>query len=246
MLLIAAALEEELRIAKDLCPGCKRLTARKLRLWQSTAAGRPVIFLKTGVGPNMATTKLLAALAEIAPSRILIVGYAGALDPQLRVGDVLAVQHAFLLGNGAPKGTPLESLIPSEVLELSTEDLREGMRRGKVVTTQFLIGEPAQKAQLYARFGAAAVDMETAAFALAARSVGIPLSCVRAITDDARDEFLAPVSYDPEASMGKKTLRVVTAGNWVRRYRDWTERAALARNSLRLFLRQYLQNRDAM
>jgi adenosylhomocysteine nucleosidase len=240
MLMIVAALEEELRLARDLCAGCTRLPSQKLKIWEAGTAGRTILFLKTGVGPRAATTKLVAAIKEVKPSRILVVGYSGALDPGLKVGDLIAVRRAFLLGGNEPLGTPLEAMTPGDMLDLSLENLKDGICRGDVVTTPFIIGEQAQKALLHAKFGAFAVDMETAAFALAARSAGIPLGCVRAITDTADDEFLAPVSYDPDSSTGKRVFRVVTAGKWVQRYRDWTERATIARRSLHAFLAEYL------
>jgi adenosylhomocysteine nucleosidase len=241
MLLIAAALEEELRIARDLCPGCARVDSRGLRLWHSRNAGGPVAFLKTGIGPRSASTKLLAAFEVLKPSRILVFGYAGALDPSLRIGDLVAVRRAVLVGEGAPRGTPLESMTAGVPVALCLDRLGEELRRGDVVTTPFIIGEPAQKALLFERFQAAAVDMETAAFALAAHSSAIPLSCVRAITDDAKDEFLAPVSYASHSSPGGRAFRVIAAGNWIRRYKDWAERAAIARRSLSHFLLEYLQ-----
>jgi adenosylhomocysteine nucleosidase len=241
MLLIAAALEEELRMARDLCPGCARIASGGVRLWHSQSAGGPVAFLKTGMGPRSASIKLLAAFEVLKPSRILVFGYAGALDPTLRVGDLVAVQRTVLLGKDVPRGTPLESMAAGVPIELYLHNLGDELRRGDVVTTPFIIGEPAQKAFLFERFRAAAVDMETAAFALAAQSAAIPLSCVRAITDDAKDEFLAPVSYAPGTSPGGRAFRAITAGNWVRRYKDWTERAAIARRSLRAFLLEYLQ-----
>jgi adenosylhomocysteine nucleosidase len=240
MLLIVAALDEELRLARDLHPGCKRVTAIK-GLWQANTERGPVYFLKTGVGPQSASAKLTSALETLQPARILVVGYAGALDPGLRVGELVAVRRALLLGAHVPGGTPLEDMQPSEMWELRLEGIDDGLRRGDVVTTPFIIGEPAQKALLHERFRALAVDMETASFASAGQAAGIPVSCVRAITDDAADEFLAPVSYAPGASAGEKALRVITAGNWVRRYREWMDRAAIARRSLQTFLRQYLE-----
>ena len=42
--------------------------------------------------------------------------------------------------------------------------------------------------------------METAALAQVAAARDIPMDCVRAVSDEAGDDFLAPFSYDPDTS----------------------------------------------
>jgi adenosylhomocysteine nucleosidase len=90
-------------------------------------------------------------------------GLAGALDPSLNVGDVLIDD---------PTG-----IVPAAV----------PMRRGRIVTVNRIIATPAEKAALFERTAALAVDMETDRVRQwAARVVN-----VRAISDRA-DEVLDP------------------------------------------------------
>ena len=68
----------------------------------------------------------------------------------------------------------------------------------------------------------------------------VPMACVRAVTDRVHDEFLAPFSYEPSLSLAARAMRILVAGDWVRRHGQWRENTAVARRSLRRFLASYL------
>jgi len=225
MLLVIAALSEELRIAQELC---------------RSRSG--VYFVKSGVGPKAAANKLSRFLENHTVSKILVFGYAGALDPDLKIGDLVAVRRVISIGENVAARTPLDRMETEGSSNLLTDDLAGlGMEiyNADLLTTPFIIGNPEQKKFLRSRFQAAAVDMETGAFARVAAAAGIPLAAVRAITDEAGDSFLAPVSYDPSVTVAGKVGKAVFAGHWLRRYQDWASRAAVARASLRRFLSAY-------
>ncbi len=202
-------------------------------------------------GPARSGAKLKRLMSDVHPSRILIVGYAGALNPSLKVGDLVVAGRVSLIGEKPRVSTPLENLELSgswelaegqEILQL-VKTAGAQMIGGDLLTSPYIIGEPRQKESLFRRFNADAIDMETAALARIAVPAGIPVSCVRSISDEAQDEFLAPFSYDPHSGPIGRAAKVVTAGNWIRRCRDWRERAAVARASLRKFLEVYLGSR---
>lgn len=230
MLLVIAALSEELRIAQELCQGC--------------ASG--VYLVKSGVGPRAAAIRLSRFLENHPVSKILAFGYAGALDPDLKVGDLVAVRRVLSIGENVAARTPLDQMEAEGSWELRPDDLGclgVGIRCGDVLTTPFIIGDPEQKKLLRARFQTAAVDMETGAFARVASAARIPFAAIRAITDEAEDSFLAPVSYDPASTLAGKAKKVVSAGHWLLRYKDWAARASVARESLRRFLTVYLKQK---
>ena len=64
-----------------------------------------------------------------------------------------------------------------------------------------------QKADLYARHGAVAVDMESAAIALAARSIGLPFAAVRVVLDPCSqalpDSVIAGMQDDGSFAIGR-------------------------------------------
>ena len=198
--------------------------------------------MKSGVGPKRASIALGRFLQTHQVKKILAFGYAGALDPDLKIGDLLAARRVVCIGERAAPGTPLECMESEGSWELPTKDLacfEPGIRCGDVLTSPFVIGDPEHKELLRSRFKTAAVDMETGAFARVASAAGVPFSAIRAITDEVEDSFLSPLSY-PARTGTVRAAQVLLAGHWVRRYRDWTERASVARKSLRRFLTAYL------
>jgi nucleoside phosphorylase len=98
---------------------------------------------------------------------ILLAGFGGALHPDLRIGDVVA------------QGLPDERARSI------------GARPGTIYTAKQIVATPAEKAELFRRIGALAVDMEADAVAPLAAKLGVPFVHVRAITDTC-DQSLDP------------------------------------------------------
>ncbi|NIQ00365.1 MAG: hypothetical protein GWM98_07985, partial [Nitrospinaceae bacterium] len=143
--------------------------------WQ----GRPIVLVRSGMGCGSAK----AALAEVAGKfdleKAVSIGYAGALDPALRVGDLVVADKVIYLDtlqtHSLPE-TPPES--PSEVC------------RGTLLTVDTPAARPQEKKELRDQYSAVAVDMETAALAEEAQARNLPFLSVRCITDTADQELI--------------------------------------------------------
>src|SRR6516165_1003223 len=141
-----------------------------------------VVVLETGLGAAAMETAIqwllkapLFGNVPLRPKLVLLAGFSGALRPGQRVGDlVLATEVADQDGNVWPATWPGELAAP----EWKT------LARGRILTVPALIAEPAMKRSLGERFGAAAVDMESAALARLCHQRGVPFGCLRAISDD--------------------------------------------------------------
>ena len=70
--------------------GRAKVPNRKISAWQAERNDKKIAFLKAGVGPKRAAASLEEALHAIPCSHVLVIGYAGALDPGLKVGDLVA------------------------------------------------------------------------------------------------------------------------------------------------------------
>jgi adenosylhomocysteine nucleosidase len=246
MLMIAAALEEELETAKSLCPDSIRIEAEKIKLWQAVMREKPVCFLKTGVGPKRSAASLTKALGITRPSHILVIGYAGALDPDLKVGDLVAVEKAlaFSLDDFQPAWEHVRvdgefELLNGRVLEQSALSAGFRAKCGDTMTSAYVLGDPVHKRLLYDRFHASIVDMETAALARVAHSESISLSCIRVVSDEAQDKFLAPFSYNPAVGIPVRAMNLIGNG-MVETYREWKTNSSVAKEYLGRFLSHYL------
>jgi nucleoside phosphorylase len=107
------------------------------------------------------------------------------------------------------------------------------------MTSSHVLGDPAHKRLLYDRFHASIVDMETAALARVAQSESIPLSCIRVVSDEARDTFLAPFSYNPSVGIPARAMQLIGTG-MAETYREWKSHSSVAKESLARFLAHYL------
>jgi len=91
---------------------------------------------------------------------VVVAGLAGALDPSLRVGDLVLDSPVAMACDGFVKP-------------------------GLVYTTERLVTSAAEKAELFRQTGALAVDMEQAVVRRALEGTGVPVIGLRAISDPA-------------------------------------------------------------
>ena len=125
--------------------------------------------LVTGMGRRNASTRFHDALARFDPGRVLTCGFAGALNPELKVGDVL-----FDEDFDAGFGEALRSL---------------GAKPGKFYCSARVAVTATEKAGLFRTTGADAVEMESAVIRTLCRERGIPSATLRAISDAANEDL---------------------------------------------------------
>jgi adenosylhomocysteine nucleosidase len=122
-----------------------------------------------GIGLEAARRAAEAVIALYQPQTVYSVGFAGALDPTLNVGDIFTPSTILDARDGSR--TKIE---PAQV--------REGT--GTLLTFPH-IASASQKSKLHDAYGARAVDMEAAAIASAANKHGIAFTAIKAISDEA-------------------------------------------------------------
>src|SRR4030095_3330971 len=120
-----------------------------------------VVVASTGDGPRRASRAAAALCARHRPSLVIGAGVAGALTPDLGVGD-LVVAHRVLDAEG-------ETPWPNGVLVVQAA-AKPGARQGTLVSVDRPLVSASEKLAWAARVGPgpAAVDMESAAWARAA------------------------------------------------------------------------------
>lgn len=133
-----------------------------------------VTVVHTGMGLEAAATAAAALLASVRPAWVLSGGFAGALDPRLRLGDVILAENF------------------SDVALLSS--VHRTSHRGRLVSRARPAEFVEEKAALHRETGAIAVDMETAAIAAACTRAAVPLLALRAISDTAQTPLPAPLA----------------------------------------------------
>jgi len=143
--------------------------AKVFRRSDATTGHYPVLekgsvrLLYAGIGGEPAARAASWAIDSLRPEVVMSIGFAGALTPDYKVGDVIT---------------------PAEVVDGSSgETFSAGFGNGVLVTNTGVLAE-GDKRQLAARYGAIAVDMEAAAVARVAQENRIPFFAVKAVSDE--------------------------------------------------------------
>jgi len=191
---------------------------RKYRLFENARAS----LICGGIGTEAARRATEAIICASQPDRVLSVGFAGALDPALGIGQVVEPRTVIDSGDGArfDTGRGRESLVSF----------------GNVAS-----GE--QKRKLHDAYGAVVIDMESSAVARGAQIRGVGFGALKAVSDDA-GATLPPVGRFVDGDGRFRTVPFachVAVRPWL-----WRATVVLARNSamasraLSLALQEYL------
>jgi adenosylhomocysteine nucleosidase len=163
---MVAALEREIRLlVKDWRRVEREYDGRRFKFFENGQA----VLVCGGIGADPARRAAEAVIALYGPGLVLSVGFAGGLDPALKVGDIF---------------------YPSRVVDVCDgSSVETGAGRGVLVSVAG-IADVEQKAKLAQSYGAQAVDMEAAAVARGAQARGIRFMAVKAISDESN--FVMP------------------------------------------------------
>lgn len=169
--------------------------------------GSKVVLVCGGIGPEAARRATEAVIALYKPEIVQSVGFAGALDPALRVGDVFS---------------------PARVID-AKDGSSVNLHSGSGLLLSFAsIASAEQKAKLAEAYGAQAIDMEASAVANGARSHSLGFAVTKVISDEfdfampALDRF---ISSDGQFHSGR-FLGFVGVRPWL-----WAKVIGLARRS---------------
>lgn len=217
---IVAALEREMRpLIKAWPVSDKQIDGRRFLFFEKD----DVVVVCGGIGADAARRAAEAVIVTYAPSVIYSAGFAGALEPALRVGDVVQPRKVVNGSDGSSM----------------TLDQGEG-----VLVSLGSVASAEQKARLRDSYGAQTVDMEAAAVAQAAEVRGVAFAVVKVISDEF--DFNLPSMERFVDSNGQflewRFARFTALRPWL-----WPRVARLARNSNRasLALCDWLRKKNA-
>jgi nucleoside phosphorylase len=144
-----------------------------------------VATLIVGIGRENAEKSVRAFLAGgtlAPPSLVMTCGFAGGLNPDLKLGEVV-----FQIGDGK--------------LEIGNALLAAGAKSARFFCADRIATTVAEKQALRAQTGADAVEMESAAIHAVCAERGIPCATVRVISDTAHEDL--PLDFNVLAKADK-------------------------------------------
>jgi nucleoside phosphorylase len=123
-----------------------------------------------GAGPPRSAA---AARASDLPAAIINVGFCGALDSDLKIGDVIVADKVFF---------------STQMFDCRLVETSASFRHGAICSSARIAATAQEKEELR-RSGAIAVEMEAGGIAPYALDRGLPFFCVRAVSDLADESF---------------------------------------------------------
>jgi adenosylhomocysteine nucleosidase len=201
---MVAALEREVRaLVKGWRAVEREYEGRRFKFFES---GRAVLVCG-GIGAVAARRATEAVVALYQPELVQSVGFAGALDPALKVGQIFS---------------------PSRVIDARDgSSVETGVGCGVLVSVASVAGAE-QKAKLAESYGAQAVDMEAAAVACGAQARGVRFMAMKVISDEST--FAMP-SLDRFVGRDGHFCETTFAASLATRPWLWSTFFQLARNS---------------
>jgi adenosylhomocysteine nucleosidase len=205
-LAIVAALEREVRpLVRKWRISEKEHAGKKFRFFENERA----VLVCGGIGAEAARRAAEAIITLYAPPLVYSVGYAGALEPGLRVGEII---------------------IPARVIDVADGSSVQIPGGNTVLVSYRHVANPEQKSTLWRSYGAQAVDMESAAVARAAELNSVPFKALKVISDGFDFDFPATERFvDSEGRFHERRFALYAALRpWL-----WGKVIRLARNSAR-------------
>lgn len=174
--------------------------------YEATYKGKDVVIAYSKIGKVFASLTASTLLEKFGCSTLLFSGVAGAINPELKIGDLIIAdklcQHDLDISIfGHPFG-----YVPEGAVFIETDvKLREiakvvalenglSLIEGTIATGDQFVASNERKEFIYTNFQADALEMEGASVAVVCDALNVPFFILRAISDTANDD--AGVDFD--------------------------------------------------
>lgn len=211
---IIGAMETEIAMLKEKMVVTQTRDIATLTFFEGSLGKAQVVLVRSGIGKVNGAMCTQILIDHFGVEAVINSGVAGALHPDLDVGDIVlateVMQHdidASIFGD--PRGTIpglKESIFPTDrrLLDACCLEPKDGrLMKGRIVTGDQAVGDSETKAYLYHHFQGICVEMEGGAIAQVCYLNQIPFMVIRAISDKANEE----VDVDYNAFMVSSAIK---------------------------------------
>jgi adenosylhomocysteine nucleosidase len=206
--------------------------------WQEV----PIVLVRSGMGRDRARQALVEIAEKWDLKEVISIGYAGALDPSLEVGDLIVADQVIEVDISR-----LGEEMKSYSLDKEIFKAMAGVSGKILLTVDQVAATPEEKKQLRDKYSAVAVDMETSALVAEAQARNLSFISVRAITDTAGQELIDCshlVAEDGDVSKLKAGWHVITHPGDLKGMIELGQHAKTATANLTEFLKPYFISRE--
>jgi adenosylhomocysteine nucleosidase len=178
------------------------VATRACRVYRGKLENRDTLLVQTGMGKERAENATRFVLERYPVTAIISLGFAGALSPELRIGDVVVCSTLHCGPGSEQEEQKLEPCAAdANLLSLASQCPADRVARfslGTGVTALQLDPDPERMQELRDTFNAHIIDMESYWIARMASARQIPFIAIRSISDTVEhsvqpfDRILAP------------------------------------------------------
>jgi len=206
---IMGAMVEEITPLLEFFGNYETIEFAKNRYYTTSYKGMDLVIAYSKIGKVNASLTASTLIEKFGAQKLLFSGVAGALNPSLKVGDLLVAtklaQHDLdITAFGHPHGYVPEGSVYVETDKALTELAKKvasaqkiKLLEGIIVTGDQFICDNVKKEWIHTTFNADATEMEGASVAVVCDALKVPFCVLRAISDAADmdagfsfDEFL--------------------------------------------------------
>ena len=197
MIAILGAMREEVAPLLERIKDYKEVKHANNVFYLANFSSKELVIAYSKIGKVNAALTASVMIEKFGARKLLFTGGAGALNPNLKIGDMLyatsLVQHDVdITAFGHPHG-----YVPETSIFIKSDDALNALassvaaekgialKGGIIATGDQFICDNAKKEWLKATFKADAAEMEGASVALVCESLGVPFFVLRAISDEA-------------------------------------------------------------
>ena len=219
---IITAMPEETRAVLQSAERSSRDKISGRSIWHCRIAGHDTVIIESGMGLLNAGWGAMSVSSE-RPDLLISTGFGGAVLPGLAVGDVVAAEQILHL-----HGHELER-VEVGIFGLNSVADRLPFKRGGFISCDHILNKKSLADLLPEGIVNPLVEMETAAVARVAASLGIPFLGVRVVSDPWDEELDFTIDEFCDDSMRIRPAKVLTT--ILKRPRIIPQLVRLARNS---------------
>lgn len=185
---VITAMQEEFRAVANSLGSRSKLKSAILQPIKLCSNGHEFILLESGMGFDNAA-RGAELLTEEHPDLFISVGFCGAIESSLQVGDILVAEKIIIANKSNFDIVPaiLSEIGPTLVALHGAEGKR--VYGGTFVSTSTITSKKSLKESLPESYPNLVVEMESGAIAIVAAEHGIPMLAIRAVSDPADEEL---------------------------------------------------------
>jgi adenosylhomocysteine nucleosidase len=237
---IFGAVKEEIAGIKQTMNISDHMRLGKTSAWTGKWGKQNIVLVRSGVGRQRAEDATLQVIDRFQPSTLISIGYAGAVQPDLNVGD-LVIADTIIEEKKKGKYSPDSGWLN----RAKDVPYPEGFKAvvGGLLTVDNVIHDSLSKQKIGENYSVQAVEMETSAIAKVAEEKDIPLLSLRVISDRLDQELLDSSSFlgsDGEISTLKAGWYVLTHPGSIKSALSLSSQTQIATQALTKFLSDLL------